>query len=83
MQSTLAMMLDYAKAERDTLEVKLYMDSCPWWVAEEVRTELDRQNRIIEDCEVRLGLRHYVGFMGRRWPLITRLLRWVKKRFRR
>ena len=61
MTSTLEMLLDFAKRERDSLEVKLYMDHCPWWEQDAVRTELCRQDRIIEDCEVRLGLRRYIG----------------------
>lgn len=66
MTSTLEMMLDYAKRERDTLEVKLYMDHCPWWEEDAVRTELARQDAIIEECELRLGQRHYAGWMGER-----------------
>ena len=48
-----------ARRERDEIECKLYLDSCPWYMERELQTELSWRLHLIEEAEHMLGYRHW------------------------
>jgi hypothetical protein len=74
--------LDAARQRRDEIEIALYMDSPEPWERDILELDLSRQLHIIDEAEVMLGYKHWVGYTGRRSTLWERLVRWWRRRLR-
>jgi len=71
-----------ARRERDEIEIKLYFDCCPWWERQELERELSWRLHWIEEAELMLGFRSWVGDFGKRAVSIWgRLCGRLKKHF--
>jgi len=82
MTSTMQIILDESRRRLDEVDVALGY-TLEWWERDQLEVERSRLLGIIEDAEVRLGYKHWVGYMGRRASLLERLRRWARKQVRR